>query len=405
MYRRSILLAALAAASLAAQSPRFSRGEFHGRDAYFLENAKIRVAALRGAGHLAEVRLKSEDPRVAVNPMRVPHFPTIEPWEYDPARHDAVYGGGTNKVLQSGYMGHLLNFPTFGPPSEAEIANGLGNHGEALTREWKLDRTAVDDTSAILWYSAHLPQTQYNVGRVLTLPADEQVLYIEEWAESLVDYDRPAMWVQHVTFGPPFVEAGKTTLDMSAGRGEVRPGGEETNSLSAGPVVWPNGKASDGKPAELRAMRPDAHSGTYVGYEMDPARERAWFTMFHPDYRVLIGYVWRTADFPFMGDWQENGRNTQLPWQGKVQARGMELGTTPFGGPMRSVVAEGPFLGKPTVRWMPGRQRQTVRYIAFVAEIPEGYRGVDDVVAGPGELTVVERQTGKRMTLKSAKKW
>ena len=390
---------------LVGQSARFQRGELHGRDAYFLENAKVRIAALRGAGHLAEIRLKSDDPRVAVNPMRVPHFPTIEPWEYDPAVHDKVYGGGTNKVLQSGYMGHLLNFPTFGGPSPSETANGLGNHGEALTREWRLDRTEADDEAVVLWYSAHLPKTQYNVGRVLTLPADEQVLYIEEWAESLVDYDRPAMWVQHVTFGPPFVEPGKTTLDMSAKRGEVRRGGEETNSLAPGEVMWPDGKTWDGKPTSLRAMQPKAHAGTYAGFEMDPARERAWFTMYHPDYRVLIGYVWKTADFPFMGDWQENGRNTQLPWEGKVKARGMEFGTTPFGGPMQSVVTQGEFLGKPVYRWMPGRQRQTVRYIAFIVEIPDGYAGVEDVRVEGGAIEIVERETAKAIRLKSGRKW
>jgi hypothetical protein len=398
-------LVLLLPAILAAQSARFHQGDFHGRDAYFLENAKVRIAALRGAGHLAEIRLKSDDPRVSVNPMRIPHFPTIEPWQYDPAKHDAVYGGGTNKILQSGYMGHLLNFPTFGPPSAAEAANGLGNHGEALTREWKLDRTEADDEAVVLWYSAHLPKTQYNVGRVLSLPADEQVLYIEEWVESLTDYDRPAMWVQHVTFGPPFVEPGKTVLDMSAKRGEVRPGGEETNSLAPGAVVWPNGRTWDGKPTGLRAMQPKAHAGTYVGYEMDPERELAWFTMFHADYRALIGYVWRTADFPFMGDWQENGRNTQLPWEGKVQARGMELGTTPFGGPIESVIREGDVFGKPTVRWIPGRQRQVVRYVSFITEIQEGFRGVADVTVRNGRIEIAERETGARITLKSGRKW
>ncbi|MCB9383001.1 MAG: hypothetical protein H6509_00180 [Bryobacterales bacterium] len=392
-------------ALLLAQSARFEQGDFHGRDAYFLENAKMRVAALRGAGHLAEIRLKSDDPRIAVNPMRIPHYATIEPWAYDPAKHDDLYGGGTNRILMSGYMGHLLNFPTFGPPSASETANGMGNHGEALTQEWKLDRSEVDDESVVVWYSAHLPKTHYNVGRALTLPSDEQVLYIEEWVESLVDYDRPAMWVQHVTFGPPFVEPGKTTLDMSAKRGEVRRGGEDTDSLAQGAVVWPDGKAWDGKAADLRVMQPKAHAGTYAGYEMDPARERAWFTMFHPDYRALIGYVWHTADFPFMGDWQENGRNTQLPWQGKAKARGMELGTTPFGGPMQAVISEGEFLGKPVVRWIPGRQRQTVRYIAFVVQIPEGYEGVEDVTIHDGRIEIIERNTGKRTTLKSERKW
>ncbi|MBI1353085.1 MAG: hypothetical protein GC160_01980 [Acidobacteria bacterium] len=401
---RALLLLLFASASFA-QAPHFERGEVHGRDAYILDNGVIRVAALRGAGHIAELRFLSDDPRLAVNPMRVPHFPTIEPWEYDPAQHDAVYGGGPNKILQSGYMGHLMNFPTFGVPSPDETANGLGSHGEALAREWKLDRVESDENQAVLWYSAHLPKTQYQVGRALTIRKGESVVYFEEWVQSLTDYDRPAMWVEHVTFGPPFAEPGKTFLDMSATRGEVRRGGEETNSLAPGEVTWPEGKAADGSPTSLRPLQPTPNAGTYVGYRMDPARETAWFTMYNEDYRALVGYIWKTADFPWIGDWQENGRNKPIPWEGKTKARGMEIGTTPFGASMEAVVSAGPLWGTPTYRWIGGRQKAETRYVAFLLEIPETFRGVADVQVQDGAIVVVERGTAQRFNVRSGKKW
>ncbi|MGH9630937.1 MAG: hypothetical protein ACRD7E_21715 [Bryobacteraceae bacterium] len=89
----------------------FRMDMFHGRKAYVLENELIRVSALRGGGHIAEVRFRSDDERKSVNPMRVPHYPTIEPYEYDPARHDELYGSDSHRWLSSGYMGHLLCFP------------------------------------------------------------------------------------------------------------------------------------------------------------------------------------------------------------------------------------------------------------------------------------------------------
>lgn len=388
-----------------AQETRFREESFHGRQAYVLENAQMRVSALRGAGHIAEIRLKSEDPKKSVNPMRIPHFPTIEPWQYDPAKHDRVYGGGTNRWLMSGYMGHLLNFPTFGGPSENEAKSGLGNHGEALTVEWKKDGGEADERDVRLWYSAHLPKTEYNVGRILTLPADETVLYIEEWVENLLPFDRPAHWVQHATFGPPFVEAGKNMLDMSATKGQIRADTSGTNSLAAGDVEWPNGKSFDGKPVSLREMQPRQGAGTYAGYLMDPSRERNYFTMFHKDFNVLIGYIWKTKDFPWIGDWQENHRNKQLPWNGKVVARGMEFGTTPFGGPMQSVVSNGTLFGVPTYVWVGARERKTVQYVAFVAEIPAGYKGVADVRVEGGKIVVTESETGKSISLKSEREW
>jgi hypothetical protein len=336
--------------------------------------------------------------------MRVPHYPTIEPWEYDPVKHDALYGGGNDRLLMAGYMGHLLNFPTFGDPSPEEARNGLEKHGEALAVEWKNDKVENSVSAVSLWYSAHLPKTHYQVGRVLTLPRDETVLYIEEWVENLLPFDRPAHWVEHATFGAPFVEAGKTVLDMSASKGEVR-GSDDSNSLEAGEVVWPGGIAKGGAKTDLRVMQGRPNSGTYVGYLMDPNRELSYFTMYNPGYRVLIGYIWHTKDFPCIGDWQENQHVSQPPWNGQVVARGMEFGTTPFGGPMKEVVGQGSLFGVPMFRWIGGRERLTTRYIAFLAQIPEGFHGVADLQVKEGAIELSERETGNVISIKSAREW
>ena len=241
--------------------------------------------------------------------MRIPHFPTIEPWEYDGAKHDKIYGGGTNRWLQSGYMGHLLNFPTFGGPSEKEAQSGLGNHGEALVVEWKKDAAITSADAVQLVYSAYLPKTQYNVGRTLTLIDGETVMYVEEWVENLLAFGRPAHWVQHATFGPPFVEPGKNVLDASATRGEVRSPTSPNRMLARGSIDWPWGTSPEGRRVSLREMRDRPKSGIYYAMLMDPDRERNYFTMFHKDYNVLIGYLWHTKDFPWLGDWQENKGN------------------------------------------------------------------------------------------------
>ncbi len=385
-----------------AQAPSFRQEIFHGRQAYVLENGMIRVSALRGAGHIAEIRLLSPDPRLAVNPMRIPHFPTIEPWEYKPELHDKIYGGDASRILQSGYMGHLLNFPTFGTPSEAEVRQGLGTHGEALAVEWRQKRAEVSSSGVTLVYGAELPKTRYRLERTLELAAGESVLYIEEAAENLLPFDRPLHWVQHVTFGDPFIEPGKTYLDMSAGQGEVR-GAAPWSPLRPGPLRWPQGAAPDGTPVDLRPMLTKPGSGLYAAYLMERSRPLSYFTMYHQDYRVLIGYIWITEDFPWIGDWQENRRATQPPWDGKVVARGMEFGTTPFGGPMRQVVEEGRLYGVPVYRWIGAAERLATRYLAFLAEIPPGFRGVADVEVGEDFLSVREQQTGRILRVAAAR--
>ena len=51
--RSTRLVIGLLAAGAAAQT--FHLDTFHGRQAYVLENGRVRVSALRGGGHLAEV--------------------------------------------------------------------------------------------------------------------------------------------------------------------------------------------------------------------------------------------------------------------------------------------------------------------------------------------------------------
>src|SRR4051794_25763968 len=158
---------------------------FHGRRAWVLENGVMRVSVLAGGGHIAEVRLLSDDPLKNVNPMRVPHYPTIEPFEYNDAKHNELYGNDPHRWLSSGYMGHLLCFPEYGPPSKEEVEAGLGNHGEAPIVEWRQIRVDNNAEGVTLHYGAELPKTQFRVRRAVTLRNGVRVVRVQEWVENL----------------------------------------------------------------------------------------------------------------------------------------------------------------------------------------------------------------------------
>ena len=397
---RTYLAFLFGSAGLLAQQ--FHTGTFHGRRAYVLENDRIRIAALRGGGHIAEIRFKAGDSRMTVNPMRVPHYQTIEPYEYDPARHDALYGANPHRWLSSGYMGHLLCFPVFGPPSsESEIRNGLGNHGEAPIVEWtEVGKPEIGAQAVKFRYAADLGKTQFRVERTLTLDRSEQVLYVEEWVENLALYDRPINWVQHATFGPPFIAPGKATLDMSGGKGQVAGGVPANSSLKPNSMLaWPEGVGREGSKVSLRPFQPVAHAGTYFAVLMDQGRKANYFTMYNPDFKVLIGYLFETAACPWIGDWQENEREKSLPWSGKVVARGLEFGSTPFAEGLKKSVERGSMFGVPTFRWIGGRQRLKMTYVIFLAEIPDGFAGVADVATPGGQIVISERGTNRRIAL------
>jgi len=144
------------ALALYGQPPSFHEGTLHGRRAFVLENSRMRVSKLPGGGFIGEIRFNSDDPKKGVNPMRVPDYQTIDPYTYDINKHGSIYGTGMQRRLMSGYMGHFLCFPHFGPSSQAELGNDYGQHGEALAVEWKQQRVDVRKDGVTLAYSADL---------------------------------------------------------------------------------------------------------------------------------------------------------------------------------------------------------------------------------------------------------
>jgi catechol 2,3-dioxygenase-like lactoylglutathione lyase family enzyme len=349
----------------------FYEEKVNGRDAYVLDNGWMRVSLLRGGGHIAEVRLKTGDRRKDLNPMRVPHYRTIDPHTYDASRDDAIYGDGPHKWLSAGYMGHLLCFPFYGPPSsEEEVRAGLGNHGEAPIVEWKKSNVEINTDGVSLRYYADLPKTQYRVERLVTLPRGLREVRVEEWVENLAGFDRPINWMEHATFGPPFLEPGKTIFISSTVRGD----------MNGNPV--PPGEVS------RRVMPGTPHSGGYTALLADPARKQQFFTVHDPDQPILIGYVFPSEGNPWIADWQENQRNQGLPWNGKVIARGIEFGSTPYAEGLRKSVERGSLLGAPAYRWIGARQKLKTEYTIFLRTIPDGFEGIREAHSEHGVVVV-----------------
>jgi hypothetical protein len=106
---------------------------FMGRQASQLENEILRVTVLHGGGHIAEVF----DKRAGVSPLWVPHWPSMEPSEFEKGRPDR-YGTGDDAKLLAGIMGHNLCLDLFGGPSPDEAAAGFTVHGEASANQYDI---------------------------------------------------------------------------------------------------------------------------------------------------------------------------------------------------------------------------------------------------------------------------
>ena len=84
----------------------------------------------------------------------------------------------------------------------------------------------------------------------------------------------------------------------------------------------------------------------------DPQRDHAYFVAFSPQFRLAFGYIWKRADFPWLGIWEENCSRQASPWDGKTVTRGMEFGVSPFPETRREMVDRNRLLDAPAYKWI-----------------------------------------------------
>jgi len=333
---------------------------FHGRRAFELENARLRVSVLIGGGHVAGITLK--DP--PVNPLWIPPWPSVEPCDFDPGKDDE-YGSGAESRLLSGIMGHNLCLDFFGPPSEQEARCGLPAHGEAGVVNWEFSETGGEELAA----AADLPLARLRVERRFRLARESDAVTITETVENLTAMDRAVGWTQHVTIGPPFLASGQTLFQTTATRSKVFEGdfapGKGRQQRGA-EFDWPWCPDIEGGRLDLRRFSTEPVSAGYTAHLLDPARQQAWFTAWHSGLGALFGYVWRRSDFPWLGIWEENHCRQHRPWNGRTLARGMEFGVSPMPETRQQMMDRGTLFGERGYRWIPARGRATVEYCAFL---------------------------------------
>jgi len=358
-----------------------------GRPGFRLQADWGYVSVLEGGGHICELNLNACS---GVNPLWRPQWATIDPFEYTSAKYARNYGPPPDGRLLSGIAGHSLSFDHFGPPSAEETAAGLSTHGEAPALRWKIQKQAQSPRPQ-LQYGLTLPEAGISISRTLTLDRANPVIYCEEEAVNLSSYDRPISWNEHVTFGPPFLEAENTWFDMPATRSKVCPASYSPR-FSLQPdaeFTWPNAPTKDRKRMSLRTT-PAHRFGHYTTQLLDPALEIGFIAACNPHLKLLVIYAFRRADFPWVGNWEERYNRTPAPWHGKTFCRGLEFSTTPFPIPRRQTIGQGPLFGEPTYRWLLAKSQARVRFLILLFEVPEIFGGVASVSLARRKINVVE---------------
>ena len=230
-----------------------------------------------------------------MNPLWTPPWPSIKPSLYNTVVHPG-YGDGCEAKLIAVIMGIAFASIIFGGPSAEEAAAGVTEHGEAPVRPIKFKRP--------------LAKSPYRCGC--------------QWPYSTTSAQFLCVTV---TFGPPFLERGSTQFRASATHSRVfeTDFGSAAYLKAGAEFLWPLATSASGG-ADLRTMNGAAVSSAFTMHLMDTNREDAFFLPFSPAAKLAVGYIWKRADFPWLGIWEEHHSRANPPWNGQTLARGMEFG-------------------------------------------------------------------------------
>jgi hypothetical protein len=359
-------------------------GKFRTLPSIVLSNGVLELTVLKTGGAFAGLTL-ADDPG-KLSPM------------WDPMRAAQEAG----KPVRAGGTGHFLCVDGFGPVSAEERAAGLPGHGEAHRLPWKTESAGKAGNTVTLVQSVSLPLVQETYRRTVKLFEGENVVVVHASLESLLAFDRPVCWAEHATIGSPFLEPGVTVVDMSKNQALTRPYDKDGPNPNRGHRLppekefdWPMAPTADGGSVDLRAAPTALGSGDHTGHLMTPNGEYAWVTALHPQKRLLLGYIFKTSESPWLQTWES------YPTEGML-ARGIEFGTQTFDLPRREVVSEGKRFGTPLFRWLPAKSTIESTFLMFLVRTPDGFRGVGDVQLRGGQLEIKDSLTNQTMRLKTS---
>jgi len=294
-------------------------------------------------------------------------------------------------------LGHFVCVDGFGGVSKEERAAGFPSHGEAYSIDFATDSFSKEKGVTTLVMSALLPLAQEKLTRTMSIADGENVVYVKSRLESHTAFDRPIAWAEHATIGAPFLERKVTVVDIPAVKSKTRPytTGAMHRLASDKEFTWPMAPLAAGGTVDIRSAPAEPESGDHTTSTLDPSKPYVWATALHPAKRLLIGWIFKAKDYPWIQNWEFYPKNGML-------ARGLEFSTQPFDIPRREAVAMSGLFDTPTFRWLPAKSAIDTGFAIFYTQTPEGFTGVTDVRVESGSIIVEDSKAGKKLTLKAS---
>ncbi len=334
-------------------------------DRVILQGREATASFALAGGGLIELRLNGN----SINPLN---------WEVAQDRQQ-------NKTEKPHPQGHFLCLDRWGAPSKAELAKGIPFHGEAPYRKWKIKQApTLADGQMHTSMTCELPLAGLEVERQVVLDTNSTAMVVSETVKNVGRLGRLYNMVQHPSIAPPFLDD-TTIVNSNASAGFSQQG--PIPDLDRDANRWPNMRIG-GAVEDLRYFRGNAAGGTdgesdVSSFVFASDQKLGWVTAVHSKSRLLLGYLWSTADYPWLNIWRFRKGNSVL-------ARGLEFGTTGYHQPFPVLVKQHKILDRQLYAYLDAEESHARSYIAFVAAVPEDFRDVTKLTYADGNIVVHE---------------
>lgn len=333
-----------------------------GRKSLVMDTPTARLVADVAGGSIGDFHLKASG--TDLNPLQ---------WSTPSAGETSIMG-----------FGHFLCLDRWGPASDAESAKGMPYHGEAAHVEWAITRETADRNGILeAEMTALLPKAGLSVRRILRMSTKAPVFAVREEVSNVNALGRIYNAVQHPTIGPPFLDE-TTGVDCNGRKGFAQ--GRTLPNPETPSFSWPQALNGEGEMVDLRHLTNDPNPNV-VSYTIDD--EYGWVTATTAARGLLIGYLWKTADYPWVSLWRD-------VHDGKPAARGLEFGTTGLHQPFPILVKKGRIWDRPLFAYLDAGETTDRGYIAFLCKIPNDFAGVESITVEKPRLILRERGDSHR---------
>ena len=247
------------------------------------------------------------------------------------------------------YRGHFLCAGRWGLPSEGEIKKGLPNHGEAANIEWQ---TAKNNHNVSMQVTAK--KEGLHIERTIELDTHNAVIAVSECFTNINPLGKLYNVVQHPTLAAPFLNTA-TIVNCNATIGF-----DQVNYLDAvkNSLQFPQVKDNNGNSFNLK--NPQEKYNSVFSFVVNGNSNIGWLTAYSPVHHLLLGYVWKRSNYPWIHLWQHWNENEML-------YRGIEFGTAGIHQPFPEILNTATELfGEKTFAYIDAGEKVCKQYLAFM---------------------------------------